>query len=115
MTTLTTEPQFIFKNGLPEFAIITYDDFSKAFCPSRDLDAPTTPHDVVGLAIRNEWNLLKAWRLFLKLTQSDMAQRMGITQAAYSKAEKGRPGRGFLSRAAKALGITVEQLDLDQA
>ena len=112
MTTLTAEPQFILKNGLPEYAVISYSDFSKAFCSSSD-GQPTTPHEVVGLAIRHDWNILKAWRLFLKLTQSDMAQRMGITQAAYSKAEKGRPGSEFLSRAALAMGIDVGQLDLD--
>jgi len=108
MNTLTAEPQFIFKNGEPEYAIIPYQDFAQAF------EQPTAniPQGVVEIAVRNGMNMLKAWRRFLNLRQSEVASRMSITQAAYSKAEKGRPGRDFLERAAKALGVSIEQLDL---
>jgi len=108
MNILTAEPQFIFKDGKPEYAIIPYRDFSIAF------ENPSAiPQEVVDLAVRNGMNMLKSWRQHLNIRQSDLANRIGITQAAYSKAEKGRPGKDFLMRAAEAMGISLMQLDLD--
>ena len=45
------------------------------------------------------------------LTQTDMAERMGITQAGYAQIEAAkRPHKVTLQKAAEALGITLEQL-----
>ena len=45
------------------------------------------------------------------LTQEEMAQRMGITQAGYAEIEAAkRPRKSTLEKAAAAMGITLEQL-----
>jgi transcriptional regulator with XRE-family HTH domain len=45
------------------------------------------------------------------MTQADMAERMGITQAGYAQIEAAkRPRKATLQKAALALGISVEQL-----
>ena len=58
------------------------------------------------------WNPRTAsWREYLMLTQSEMAERMGITQAGYAQIEAAkRPRKATLQKAAEALGITLEQL-----
>jgi len=110
MIALTAEPQFIIKDGRPEYAVISYADFEKAFV-DQDARSLNTPHEVVALAVRNDWNLIKAWRQHLKLTQAEMAKRMNLTQAAYSKAERRGANKAFRSKAAVALGIRPELLD----
>jgi transcriptional regulator with XRE-family HTH domain len=55
--------------------------------------------------------MLQAWREYLMLTQADMAECMGITQAGYAQIEAAkRPRKATLQKAAEALGITLEQL-----
>ena len=54
---------------------------------------------------------LRAWREYLKLTQEEVASRMGITRSAYTQMEhSGKPHRSTLERAAKAFGIELEQI-----
>ena len=56
-------------------------------------------------------SLIKAWRKYKKLTQAEMAERVGVSQPAYSQMEKAeRPQQGTLEKAAAALGVSVEQL-----
>lgn len=54
----------------------------------------------------------QAWREYLMLTQTDMAERMGIShQAGYAQIEAAkRPRKATRQKAADALGITLEQL-----
>jgi transcriptional regulator with XRE-family HTH domain len=48
----------------------------------------------------------------LKLTQVEMARRMGLTQGGYGHIEATKhPRKATLEKAATALGITVEQLE----
>jgi len=55
--------------------------------------------------------MLQAWREYLMLTQTDMAERMGISQSGYAQIEAAkRPRKATLQKAADALGITLEQL-----
>ena len=55
--------------------------------------------------------MLQAWREYLMLTQADMAERMGITQAGYAQIEAAKhPRKVTLQKAAEALAITLEQL-----
>lgn len=68
------------------------------------------PHAVVSKAI-DGMSMLAAWREYLMLTQEEMAQRMGITQAGYAQIEAAkRPRKATLEKAAAAMGITLEQL-----
>jgi len=59
----------------------------------------------------DEVSMLQAWREYLMLTQAEMAERMGITQAGYAQIEAAkRPRKDTLQKAAETLGITLEQL-----
>ena len=111
IATLTNKPQFIYENGHPKYAVISYSDFSKAFEPDR---SKNVPHEVVELAVKHDWNMVKAWRLHLSLSQATMATRMGITQSAFSQIENGNPESSTLHSVAKAMGIEIEQLDGDE-
>ena len=55
---------------------------------------------------------LCAIRHNLKLSQSDLAARCGVTQQFIQQIEKGKkyPSVKVLKRIAKALGVTVDQL-----
>lgn len=93
--------------GRPAFVVIPYADFvhSQAYVPKDGV-----PHAVVSKAI-DGMSMLAAWREYLMLTQEEMAQRMGITQASYAQIEAAkRPRKATLERAAVAMGITLEQL-----
>ncbi|MEO0316741.1 MAG: hypothetical protein RL404_418 [Pseudomonadota bacterium] len=54
---------------------------------------------------------MAAWRTYLRLTQSEWAQRMGITQSAYAQAAAGKqPRMATLEKAAKGMGLTLDQV-----
>ena len=68
------------------------------------------PHAVVSAAVDGK-PMLQAWRAYLNLTQAELAEHMGITQAGYAQIEAAkRPRKATLLKAADALGITLEQL-----
>ena len=106
MSTLT-EVQFIEKDGEPAFAVIPYDLFMKLLP-----EETTIPHEVVGLVIKKDINLAKAWRIHLGLTQAEVAKRAKISQAALSQMEKNENSlrSSTLKKLANAMGISVEQL-----
>ena len=54
----------------------------------------------------------KAWRMYSKLTQKELARKMGISRGAYSQMEKPgtRPHRATIANAARALGIDPKQI-----
>jgi DNA-binding XRE family transcriptional regulator len=69
------------------------------------------PREVINKTIAGV-SLLRAWREHLKLTQVEMARRMGLTQGGYGHIEATKhPRKATLEKAATALGITVEQLE----
>lgn len=106
-----TNVQIIEQNGVPAFAVIPYDEYLKAF-PDPDPDSAAIPHEVVGLVIKHGYNLIKAWRLHLGLTQKVVAQKAGITQAALSQMERTEQEKrtATLEKLAHAMGLSVDQL-----
>jgi len=69
----------------------------------------TIPNAVVGRRVMDEVSMLQAWREYLMLTQTEMAERMGISQAGYAQIESAkRPRKATLQKAAEALGIMLE-------
>ncbi|MDD5272129.1 MAG: helix-turn-helix transcriptional regulator [Methylovulum sp.] len=95
-------------DGKPAFVVIPYADFVQL--PGA-IPPGTIPNAVVGKRIMDEVSMLQAWREHLLLTQADMAQRMGISQAGYAQIEAAkRPRKATLIKAAQALGISLEQL-----
>ena len=76
-------------------------------------DEPTIPHEVVSNVV-DGMPPIRAWREHKKLSQAEMAERLGVTQPTYQAKEK--PGanmrRKTLEKIADALGITYGQLDI---
>ena len=100
--------QVIEQNGVPAFAVVPFKDFLRLIKPE-----PTIPHEVVGLVVKKDISITRAWREFLKLTQEEAAKKAGITQAALSQIEKrgSNPHKATLAKLAKAYGIEPEQIE----
>ncbi len=71
------------------------------------------PHEIVGLCVAGGMSLLAAWRTHKGLSQSELAERMGITQPSVAQMERAgaKLQKRTLEKAAKALGLAVEQLE----
>lgn len=94
-------------DGKPAFVVMPYSEFLKL---SGTFRTGMIPHAVVSAAVDGK-PMLQAWREYLNLTQAELAERMGITQAGYAQIEAAkRPRKATLLKAADALGITLEQL-----
>ena len=108
-----TDIQIIKQNGHPVFVVIPYEQYIKAF-PEKSLEYETglIPHEVVGMAVNKGFSLIRAWREYLGYTQKDIAEKMGISQAALSQMESGEKKlrKASLEKLAGALGLTVEQI-----
>ena len=79
---------------------------------SRDRQENLVPNEVVNLTFDNDWSPMRAWREHLGLTQTEVAARGNMTQGAYAPMENSaKPRRASSKRIAKAIGLTVEQLD----
>lgn len=105
--------QIITQNGDPAFVVIPYDDYVKIFPEKIKLKGgQKLPRAVANLAAKNRFSLARAWREYLKLTQKEVAKKMGITQAALSQMESGKRKlrQASLDKLAAALGIKVDQL-----
>jgi DNA-binding XRE family transcriptional regulator len=100
--------QFIEHGGKPAYAVIPYEEYLKLL-PTQE---PCIPHEVVGLVIKKDMNLVKAWRIHLGLTQKEVAKRAGISQAALSQMERNdnRLRTATLEKLAKAMGLSIEQI-----
>ena|SRR5690606_24337645 len=93
--------------GAPAFVVIPYDEYMA----NRAQDRQLIPHDVISRTVDGA-TPLKAWREHLGLTQSEVAQRLEITQPAYAQQENSeRLRKSTREKIAAALGITQEQLD----
>lgn len=106
MNTLT-EVQFIEQDGKPAFAVLPYDVYLKLI-----EEEVTIPHEVVGLLIKKDMNLVKAWRTHLGLTQAEVAKKARISQAALSQMERSenKLRTATLKKLAAAMGLSEEQL-----
>jgi len=94
-------------DGNPAFVVMPYDLFLREYAHRNDL----IPNEVVSATVDGA-SPMKAWREHLRLTQTEVAARMGVTQAAYAQMEAaGRPRKATLVRVAEAMHISVEQLD----
>ena len=104
-----TDIQIIKQNGVPAFVVVPYQDYLKWF---PDEGGDTVPHEVVGLVIKKGYNLVKAWRIHLGLSQKVVAQKADITQAALSQMENSENElrTATLEKLSIAMGLSVEQL-----
>ena len=70
------------------------------------------PHEVVSQMVRKDISRIRSWREHLGLSQKEVAQKMGITQAELSQIEStnSKPRKATLENLTDALGLSVEQL-----
>ncbi len=107
MRELTGRYQVIKHQGKPIFVLVPYDEFVRLVGG----DDAVIPHEVVGLAVENDWPLLKAWRKYLGLTQKELAERAGVSLSVVSRMERSFNRRSeTLKKLADAMGLSVEQL-----
>ena len=109
--------QIIEHNGKPLFVIVPYEEYKKLtedkHIESEDKEV-TFPHEVVEKSIIEDKGLIRAWREYKNISQEEMANRMGITQAAYSQMEKPKARLRIktLEKIAAALEVDIEQLKI---
>lgn len=103
--------QTIFEAGVPRYAVVPFDDFKRLLAAAGEAD-PTIPHAVLSATVDGA-SPLRAWREHLGVSQADIADRMGISQSAYSQMEAShdRLRKNTRERIAGALGIAADQLD----
>jgi ribosome-binding protein aMBF1 (putative translation factor) len=108
------EPQLSYQtikdaSGAIQYVVVPYADFLRM--SSRVETA--VPNEVVERVIMDKLTPIRAWREYLGVTQSEVAARMEISQAALAQIEspEARPRKTTLRRVAQALGIQLEQLD----
>jgi DNA-binding XRE family transcriptional regulator len=98
--------------GCPAFVVIPFSDYQALVKGSKVKVEPGIPAAVVDLAMDNDWSSARAWREHKELTQTEVAQRMGITQGAYAQLEAKKTVRkSSREKIAKALDIHESQLD----
>ncbi|WP_274584119.1 helix-turn-helix transcriptional regulator [Neisseria leonii] len=95
------------KNGSPAFVVLPYADFRRIMHPIDTHNG--VPSEVADAALDNGWSALRAWREYLGLTQSGVAAKLGISQAAYSQHENSRTLRRSTRAKIAALGINNGQ------
>ncbi|SFV86690.1 transcriptional regulator, XRE-family [hydrothermal vent metagenome] len=107
------DEQIIKHNGVPVFVVVPYEAYQALKKQkSGDWWGDDTPHEVVGSVEIDGLSPIKAWRLFLKLTQQQVADRIGMQQSAYARIEnnKALPKQSTLINIAQGLGVSLEQL-----
>ncbi len=95
-------------DGKPLFVVVPYDEFQR-MCS--DAASGMVPNAIVNRVFDGGLSPMAAWREHLRLTQAEVAARMGISQSAYAQAEAGkRPRKATLQKAAEAMGLSLDQL-----
>ncbi len=99
------------KGGQPTFAVLAFADY-QALVLSKPKAEPGIPIEIVDKALSHDWSAARAWREYLGLTQTVVAQRMGVTQGSYAQLEgKKTIRKASRLKIAKALGVDETQLD----
>lgn len=98
--------------GKPDYVVIPFADY-QAFILGKEKSKSLIPSEVIRISMIDEnLSALGAWRRYLNLTQEEVAKRLKISQAAYSKLEARKTMRQTTrEKVAKALGLVPEQLD----
>lgn len=108
MTTPTNVQIINGPDGAPAFVVIPYADYV-ATHPREDL----VPNEVVGYMVKEGLTAVGAWRKHLGLSQTEVAERIGISQAAYAQQEQAqKPRKPTREKIAAAFGISADLLDL---
>lgn len=105
---IPADVQIITHSGKPAFAVVPYDQWLRL---TEQTGEAYFPHEVIGFQLQG-FSLVAAWRKYKKLSQTQLADQLGISQSAMAQIEntESKPTDRTLSRVAKALGIAIEQL-----
>lgn len=106
-----TEIQTILQNGVPAFVVLPVADY-EALLKRHGGKRDTFPHEVVKMNVQEGCSLLKAWRVYFKMGQADLAKKAGITQAQVANFENGKaiPRADTLLKLSDALGVSADLL-----
>ena len=104
-----TEFQIIVgQDGKPAFVVVPYDQFRRM---QGGFTHGTVPNEIVNLSFEHGVSAMAAWREYFCLTQAEVADRIGITQAAYAQMERVKqPRKATIEKVAATLGLAAEQL-----
>ncbi len=110
-TVFHTNVQIIEQGGIPVFAVLPIGDYER-LRSSDDGKRHTLPHEVVKLNTLEGYSLLKAWRVYLGLSQAELAQKSHSTQSQIANFEndKAIPRADTLLRLSSAMGVSADLL-----
>lgn len=106
-----TEIQTILQNGAPAFVVLPVADY-EALLKRHGGKRITLPHEVVRMNVQEGYSLLKAWRVYFKLGQAELAKNAGVTQAQVANFENGKsiPRADTLLKLSDVLGVSADLL-----
>lgn len=96
-------------DGNPAFVVIPYADYLKEHAA----ETTAIPNEVVGAVIKQDITPIKAWREYLHLSITELATRLGISEAEYTQIEnQEKPNKTMLKKIASALNIKLDLLNV---
>ena len=106
-----TDHQIIRQGKKPVFVIVPYDEYLDLIKKKAE-EKVYFPHEIVELNVMQGKSLVRSWREYKKLSQAQVASRIGVTQGAYCQMEKpnARLRKISLEKIATALDVDVAQL-----
>lgn len=110
------EYQKIEYNGKPAYVLVPWDEwcYIKPLLDAQKIRDSGIPQEVVEAHILRNDSLIKAWREYLGITQEELAERLGVSQAAVVKFERfdARPRIATIRKIGTALGLNEGQLSV---
>lgn len=114
MSAHTVDFQTIEYEGHPAFVLVPFDIFCK-IRPLLENEAVRNaiPHEIVRRNALEGVSMVKAWREYLGITQSELAKKAGMSQPAIAKLEQSsaKPRKATLKKMADAMSLTLGQLE----
>lgn len=120
-------PQFIEKNGKPEYVVLPFDeyqalqeeleelqdirDFDETLARIREGKEEAIPAEFVYRMVRGE-SSIKVWREYREWTEKALAETVGIDEAHLAQIEAGEiePSAKTVKRIAEALKVDMDDL-----
>jgi DNA-binding XRE family transcriptional regulator len=96
-------------DGKPAFVVIPYEQFINEY----DRNLTLVPNEILAFATNEGVSAIRAWREHLGLSQKDLAEKMGISQAAIAQFEANNQKlrKATLTKIAKAMSLSLSQVN----
>ena len=100
-------------NGKPIAIVISYDQYL-ILKRSRDIEETEIPRAVIELVRECKFSPIRAWRIYLNISQKELAETLQMHIKALAECEHRytKNSQNTLDRIAAAFGISVHQLIL---